>query len=269
MYKTILETRDQGPWPWMGHTHSFQISGWGYQILPWSWESRSRRGISSENHVWDGQNGAASRRRTPLSFPLHRTAGINLRLYVFPPVTFGLGWANEYMPKSTGGLGENQSGHWDDSCDAKRSSSASPNRPQIWATVWRFNIHSARPEFLPRQKIGCKVQNSRNVNRSQVEELVLRPKEKTAQACSGCATVNRLGDLCGIPPPCCPSWLSYDTSWERGESDIAPRRRLWAPGSSCARRGTLLSKHCAPVCLRIPHPSLFQVWRRYFLYCSL
>ncbi len=62
------------------HTHSFQISVWGCRILPWSWESRScligisqgtspyRRGISSENHVWDGQNGATSRRRTPLSY---------------------------------------------------------------------------------------------------------------------------------------------------------------------------------------------------------
>ncbi len=48
-------------WPWRGHTHSFQISGWGCQILPWSWESRScligiskgdryRIGISSVNH---------------------------------------------------------------------------------------------------------------------------------------------------------------------------------------------------------------------------
>ncbi len=37
-----------------------------------------------------------------------------------------------------------------------------------------------RPEFLPRQKIGCKVQNSQNMNRSQGEELVLRPKEKMA-----------------------------------------------------------------------------------------
>ncbi len=52
----------------MGHTHNFQISGWGCQILPWSWDSRSRligisqggryrRGVSSENQVWEGQNG--------------------------------------------------------------------------------------------------------------------------------------------------------------------------------------------------------------------
>ncbi len=50
------------------HTHNFQISGRGCQILPWSWQSRSfLAGIShgspswretnSENHVWEGHNG--------------------------------------------------------------------------------------------------------------------------------------------------------------------------------------------------------------------
>ncbi len=38
---------------------------------------RYRRRISSENHVCDGQNGA-TRRRTPFSFTLYRTAGISL-----------------------------------------------------------------------------------------------------------------------------------------------------------------------------------------------
>ncbi len=72
----------------MGHTHNFQSSGWGCQILPWSWDSRSRligisqggryrRGVSSENQVWEGQNGAMRRRRAPLTFTLHRTAGIS------------------------------------------------------------------------------------------------------------------------------------------------------------------------------------------------
>ncbi len=47
----------------MGHTQNFQSSGWGCQILPWSWDSKSRlirisqgdrykRGVSSENQVW-------------------------------------------------------------------------------------------------------------------------------------------------------------------------------------------------------------------------
>ncbi len=39
----------------------------------------------------------------------------------------------------------------------------------------------AQPEFLPQQKIGCKIKNSRKVNCSQGEELVLRPKENMAR----------------------------------------------------------------------------------------
>ncbi len=108
----------QGPWPCMGHAHSFQSSGWGCQILPWSWDSKSRligisqggryrRGTSSENHVWEGQNGAMSRRRTPLTFTLHRTAGISLTGGNAYSLMFGHGWANASMPRVAGELREN------------------------------------------------------------------------------------------------------------------------------------------------------------------
>ncbi len=71
------------------HTYNFQISGRGCQILPWSWHSRSfltgisngspsRRETNSENHVWEGQNGASRRRRTPYVFTRHNTAGMSL-----------------------------------------------------------------------------------------------------------------------------------------------------------------------------------------------
>ncbi len=127
----------------MGHTHSFQISDWGCQILPWGWESRScligtsqgsryRREISSENHVWDGQNGATSRRQTPLSFTLHRTAGISLTGGNTYSLLSGQGWASASMPGGSGELKEIQSGDWNESCDAKRSTSALPNKSQIW-----------------------------------------------------------------------------------------------------------------------------------------
>ncbi len=117
------------------------------QVLPdWNFPGgRYRRGINSENHVWDGQNGATSRRRTPLSFTLHRTAGISLTGRNAYSLMFGQGWANVSMPKGAGELRENQSGHWDDSWDAKRSTS--PNRSQIWATVWWFSIHSPGLSF--------------------------------------------------------------------------------------------------------------------------
>ncbi len=94
----------------MGHTHNFQSSGWGCQILPWSWDSKSRligiyqggrykRGVSSENQVWEGQNGAMRRRRALLTFTLHSTAGISFIGGNAYRLTFGHGWANASMPR--------------------------------------------------------------------------------------------------------------------------------------------------------------------------
>ncbi len=142
----------------MGHTHNFQSSGWGCQILPWSWDSKSRligisqgdrykRVVSSENQVWEGQNGAMRRRRALLTFTLHSTAGISFIGRNAYRLTFGHRWANASMPRVIGKLRENQSGHWDDSWEAKRTTSALPNRSQIWDTVWRFNIHSPGLSF--------------------------------------------------------------------------------------------------------------------------
>ncbi len=147
----------------MGHINIFQISGRGCQILPWSWEIRScligisqgcryRRGISAENHIWDGQNGATSRRRTPLSFTLHRAAGISLTCGNTYSLTFGQGWTNASMPRGAGEFRENQSEHWDDSCDAKSSTSTTPNKSQIWAIVCRFSIHSPGRKWAARFK---------------------------------------------------------------------------------------------------------------------
>ncbi len=148
------QTINHSPWPCMGHTHNFQSSGWGCQILPWSWDSKSRligisqggrykRGVSSENQIWEGQNGAMRRRRAPLTFTLHSTAGISFIGGNAYRLTFGHGWANASMPRVVGKL-ENQSGHWDDSWEAKRSTSALPNRSGLrrqgapfWgATAW-------------------------------------------------------------------------------------------------------------------------------------
>ncbi len=184
--------RNQGSWLWMGHTHNLQISGWGCQILPWSWESRScligisqggryRRGISSENHVWDGQNGSTSRRRRPLSFTLHRTAGISLAGGNVYSLTFGQGWANASMPRGAGELMENQSGHWNDSCDAKRSSSASPNKSQIWATVWRFNIHSPGLSFCLDRKSAARFKTPGTWTALRERNLSWDKKKKTAR----------------------------------------------------------------------------------------
>ncbi len=110
------QTINHSPWPCMGHTHNFQSSSWGWQILPWSWDSKSRligisqggrykRGVSSENQVWEGQNGAMRRRRAPLTFTLHSTAGISFIGGNAYRLTFGHGWANASMPRVVGKLG--------------------------------------------------------------------------------------------------------------------------------------------------------------------
>ncbi len=185
----------------MGHTHSFQISGWGCQILPWSWESRScligisqegwyRRGISSENHVWEGQNGAMSRRRAPLTFTLHRTAGISLTGGNAYSLMFGHGWANASMPRVAGELREKPKRALGRLLWSKevhfRFAKQIPNLGYCLTVQHPFS----RPEFLSRQS---RPRGSRFPER----ELPLRKGtcpgtkgEDGVQACPGCATVN-------------------------------------------------------------------------------
>ncbi len=140
--------------------------GFRGQIFPWSWESRFcligisqggryRRGISFKNHFWDGQNGAM--RWKPLSLTLHRTVGISLTGGNVQSLMSGQGWENAYMPRGAGELREKQSGHWDDSCDAKRSTSALPNKSKIWATIWWFNIHSPDLNFCLHRKLAARI----------------------------------------------------------------------------------------------------------------
>ncbi len=117
---------------------------------------RYKRGVSSENQVWEGQNGAMRRRRALLTFTLHSTAGISFIGGNAYRLTFGHRWANASMPRVVGKLRENQSGHWDDSWEAKRSSSASPNRSQIWDTVWRFNVHCPGLSFCLDRKSAAR-----------------------------------------------------------------------------------------------------------------
>ncbi len=141
------------------------------------------------------------------------------------------------MPSVAGELRENQCGHWEDSCDAKRSTYASPNRSQICATVWRFRICSPGLSFCLDRKLAARFKTPGRWTALRERNLSWDQRRRRAQACPGCATVNPLGVLCGIPPPCCLSWLAHDTS-EGGESEPVPGRRFWAPGSLFARIGS-------------------------------
>ncbi len=250
----------------MGHTHNFQSSGWGCQILLWSWDSKSRligisqgdrykRGVNSENQVWEGQNGAMRRRRALLTFTLHSTVGISFIGVNAYSMTFGHGWAKASMPRVIGELRENQSGHWDDSWEAKKSTSALPNRSQIWDTVWWFNIHSPGLSFCPDRKSAARFSIPGTWTALKDRNLYWDQGEDGAQACPGCATVNLPDGLCGTLLRCCPSWLWYDAPRGRGENTSKPGRQPWVPGNLCAKRGTLLSIPRLPVCLRRPLPS--------------
>ncbi len=93
----------------------------------------------------------------PLSLTLHRTVGISLTGGNVQSLMSGQGWENAYMPRGAGELREKQSGHWDDSCDAKRSTSALPNKSKIWATIWWFNIHSPDLNFCLHRKLAARI----------------------------------------------------------------------------------------------------------------
>ncbi len=126
------------------------------------------------------------------------------------------------MPRGARELREIQSGHWDDSCDAKRSTS--PNRSQIWNTVWQFSNHSPSLSFCLNRKSAARL-------KTPGKWTALRERK----ACSGCTTVKSLGDLCQIPPLCCPCWLSHDTFWEGGkinqyQEDGSELQAVYVPG---------------------------------------
>ncbi len=141
--------------------------------------------------------------------------------------------------------------HW----EAKRSTSALPNRSQIWDTVWRFNIHSPGLSFCLNRKSSARFSIPGTWTALKERNLSWDQRRRWRQACQGCATVNLLDGLCGTQPPYCPSWLWYDTPRERGENTSKPGRQPWVSGSLYAKRGTLPSTPRSPVCLRRPHPS--------------
>ncbi len=255
----------------MGHTHNFQSSGWGCQILSWSWDSRSRligisqggrhrRGFISENQVWEGQNGAMRRRWVPLTFTLHRTAGIRFTGGNAYRLTFGHGWANASMPRVIGKLRENQSRHWDDSWEAKRSTSASPNRFQIWDSVWRFNIRSPGLSFCLEGKSAARFSIPGTWTALKERNLSWDQRRRWR------ASLSRVRDR---EPP----WrLMWDTTamlsvltiiWcspRTGRKCIKARKTDLSSRQFMCQEGTLLSIPRAPVCLRRlrPSPSLMR-----------
>ncbi len=126
----------------------------------------------------------------------------------------------------------------------QRSTSALPNKSQIWATICRFNIPWASVSTESR------LRGSRLPGREPLSMRETCPEPKGGDgvhACLGCATVNPLGKLYGILPPCCPSWQSHDTPWVRGNQWISAKKTALSSRQF---------KLCTPICPRRPCPSL-------------
>ncbi len=161
------------------------------------------------------------------------------------------------MPRVVGKFRENQSGHWDDSWEAKRSTSALPNRSQIWDTVWRFNIHSPGLSFCLDRKSAARFSTPGTWTALKERNLSWDQRRRWR------ASLSRVRDL---EPPWRFMWdttaiLSVLTMmiWyprERGENTSKPGRQPWVPGSLYAKRGTLPSTLHSPAFLRRPRPSL-------------
>ncbi len=247
------QTINHSPWPCMGHTHNFQSSGWGCQILPWSWDSKSRligisqggrykRGVSSENQVWEGQNGAMRRRRAPLTRTDWHSA---------------MGGRTHLCPESSGNSGRNQSGHWDDSWEAKRSTSASPNRSQIWDTVWRFNIHSPGLSFCLDRKSAARFSipgtwtalKERNLSwdqrrRRRASLSRVRDREPPWRFMWDTTAILSVLTMIWYPP------RTERKYFKARKTALSSRPVLYA------KRGTRPSTPCAPVCFRRTAPRL-------------
>ncbi len=85
------------------------------------------------------------------------------------------------MPRGAGELRENQSGHWDNSCDAKRFTSALLNKSQIWQTC----IEAGNPGWS---------QTALHLNRIQVNSqkhsLLRRGENTLLGVCSEAKSTN-------------------------------------------------------------------------------
>ncbi len=197
----ILKWRMKGLWnvewsqqprlsPWAGPpqrpTHSFHSSGWGWNIKPPAWDRRSlltgssrggpsRRDIISGNHTLHGHRGAMRSSRTRSRWTLSRTPrsrAIGVKAY-----RRSLGHVCT-IGSSLGGAGcmrENQSGQWDVSRDANRSTYA-------WLPPNQLHHLGVEPPFpgpqpLSRQDVCSYTVDPRDVSCSKKQQLPLGLQE--------------------------------------------------------------------------------------------
>ncbi len=171
------------------------------------------------------------------------------------------GWANASMPRVIGKLRENQSRHWDDSWEAKRSTSASPNRFQIWDSVWRFNIRSPGLSFCLDRKSAARF--SIPGTWTALKERNLSWDQRRRRRASLSMVHDReppwrlMWDTTAILSVLTIIWCSPRT----GRKCIKARKTDLSSRQFMCQEGTLLSIPRAPVCLRRlrPSPSLMRL----------
>ncbi len=131
----------------------------------------------------------------------------------------------------------------------KRSTSAAPNRSQIWSTIWRFSIHPLTWVSVSTESPPLPLGPLRHEPLSGTKICPV-PKEKAGgHAFSGCAIGSPSGDWCETPPLCCPSWRWHESVPGMEESEWELDEPLSTPGNLCARLGTCLTRHRKPALL--------------------
>ncbi len=151
------------------------------------------------------------------------------------------GKANRFMfasiPREVRWERENQRGHWVDSWDAKRSTSATPNRSHV-------NPPSGGSAFIPPTWVSVSTEST-SLGSGPLGHGALSgttnfpvPKEEAGtHACSGCTIECPPGDWCETPPPYCPSWRWHESAPGAEESEWELDEPLSTPGRLCARLG--------------------------------
>ncbi len=168
--------------PLRGQAHSFHGFGWGWNFEPPAWDRRSlltgssRGGPSSisGNHTLPGYRGAISNSRTRSRWTLSRTPGSRAiredahRQSLGHVCTF----ASSPLFRGAGCVSENQSGKWDVSRGANRSTRASISAPPPQGGA------SIPPDLSPsRQDVCSYILGHRDVSCSKRQQLPLGPQE--------------------------------------------------------------------------------------------
>ncbi len=144
--------------PLRGQAHSFHSSGWGWNLEPPTWDRRSlltgssgggpsRRDIISGNHTLPGHRGAMKVVEPGPGKLSPGLPGAEQSREMHTDEVLGHICTIASSPRGAGCVRKNQSGQWDVSQDANRSTCAWPNSLHINSTTsgWNLNSRASAP----------------------------------------------------------------------------------------------------------------------------